>query len=176
MGHLRSALLVLGLAIVPTLCPAQLPALKLPSFAEMRRDAVESVSFTFGPITLWFAGKVMGDRDPQSAAIKKLLRGLHKVQIRSYRFKTDHVYEASELQWLRRQLSAPGWHQMVQVRDYAAKGDVDIYYALDDRIVTGLAILSAEPREFTVVNISGHIDLDQVALLRHTFVPHEPIQ
>jgi hypothetical protein len=176
VGYLRSACLVLGPAIVPALCGAQLPKLHLPYFADMRREAVESVSITVGPIALWFAGHVIRDKDPDSAAVKKLVQGLHKVQIRSYRFKTDHVYLQSELQGLRRQLSAPGWHQMVQARDGVSKEDVDIYYALDDRTVTGLAILSAEPREFTVVSISGHIDLDEVARLRHTFLSHERIQ
>ena len=166
---LRSAGLALCLAAVPVLCPAQLPALKLPSFMQMRREAVESVSITVGPIALWFAGRVIGAHDPDSAVIKKLLRGLHKVQVRSFRFKADHVYAPAELQALRLQLSGPAWHQMVQVRDPAAGGDVDIYYALDERTVTGLAILAAAPREFTVVNISGNIDLEQVAYLRRTF-------
>jgi hypothetical protein len=174
VSYLRSFCLLLGLAIVPALCPAQLPALKIPSFADMRRDAVESVNITVGPFALWFARRVIGDHDPQSAAIKRLLRGLRKVQVRSYRFKTDHVYEQSELQALRSQLSAPSWHQMVQVRDRDTRDDVDIYYALEERTVTGLAILAAEPREFTVVNISGTIDLDQVDVLRRTFVPGEP--
>jgi hypothetical protein len=137
----------------------------------MRREAVDSVNITVGPIALWIASRVIGDHDPDSAAIKKLLRGLHKVQVRSFRFKADHVYASAELQALRFQLSAPGWHPMVQVRDHGPGGDVDIYYALDDRTITGLMILAAEPREFTVVNISGHIDLEQVAFLRRTFVP-----
>ena len=170
---IRSACLALCLAAVPVLCPAQLPALKLPSFAQMRREAVDSVSITVGPIALWFAGRVIGAHDPDSAAIRKLLRGLHKVQVRSFRFKADHVYAPAELQALRLQLSGPAWHQMVQVRDPAAGGDVDIYYALDERTVTGLAILAAAPREFTVVNISGNIDMEQVAYLRRTFAPGE---
>ena len=33
---------------------------------------------------------------------------------------------------------------------------------------------AAEPREFTLVNISGKIDLKDVAGLRRTFLPHEP--
>jgi len=171
VSHLRSAGLLLGLALVPVLCTAQPPALEIPYLGDMRREAIESVSVTIGPFTLWLARHLIGSHDPDSAAVKKLLQGLHKVQVRSFQFKSDHVYEPAQLQGLRRQLTAPGWHQMVEVRDHAEGADVDIYYALDGRTVAGLAILAAEPREFTVVNISGTIDPEQIELLRHHFVP-----
>jgi hypothetical protein len=37
--------------------------------------------------------------------------------------------------------------------------------------VKGLVIIACEPREFTIVNIVGTIDLEQIAGLRRTFVP-----
>jgi hypothetical protein len=168
MSCIRGAILALGL-VVPTLCSAQHSAFKTPALAEMRREAVESTSITIGPLLLWFASRVIGNQDPQSAAVKSLLRGLHKVQVRSYRYNADHVYRQADLQALRSQLTTPGWHRMVQVRDRGANDDVDIYYAQDDRTVTGLVILAAEPREFTLVNISGTIDLRHVAALCDTF-------
>jgi hypothetical protein len=173
MSCIRAAILALGL-VVPALCSPQQPAFKTPSLAEMRRDAVESTNITFGPLLLWFASRVIGNRDPQSAAVKSLLRGLHKVQIHSYRYNADHVYRQADLEALRSQLTTPGWHRMVQLRDRGANDDVDIYYALDNRKVTGLVVLAAEPREFTLVNIRGRIDMTEVAALCDTFVPLEP--
>jgi len=169
--HCRvSALLSLG--VLPALASAQPPDLKLPSFADLQHEAVDTVNITIGPAMLRFAGWVIDDHDPESAAVRKTLRGLRSVQVHSFRFKTDHVYGASDLEALRSQLSAPGWYQLVKVRDHGTD-DVDIYYALDDHSITGLAILAAKPREFTLVNIVGTIDLDQIAALRHTFVPGE---
>jgi hypothetical protein len=46
-----------------------------------------------------------------------------------------------------------------------------VYVALDDHVVKGLAIIACQPREFTIVNIVGTIDIDQVARLRHAFAP-----
>ena len=71
------------------------------------------------------------------------------------------------------QLTTPAWHRLVQVHDRSKNEDVDIYYALDRHTVTALAVLAANPREFTIVNITGAVDLDQVATLGRAFVPGE---
>jgi predicted nucleotidyltransferase len=38
--------------------------------------------------------------------------------------------------------------------------------ALDDHKVTGFALIASEPREFTIVNIVGAVDLDKIAALQ----------
>ena len=157
--------------VLPQLCFAQPPELKLPNFDGLRRDAVESVDVTLGPNVLGFASQFVDENDPQSATIKRALRGVQKVQVKSYRFTTDHSYAPADLEALRSQLAAPVWHQLVQVHDRGKSEDVDIYYALDHHTVTELAILAAEPRQFTVVNILGAVDLEQVASLGRVFVP-----
>ncbi|HTV51596.1 MAG TPA: DUF4252 domain-containing protein [Steroidobacteraceae bacterium] len=155
-------------------CLAQPPALNLPSFANLQRDAVETVSVTLGPSVLEFAGQFIDGHDPQSAALRKALLGVRTVEVHSYRFKSDQSEAQADLEALRSQLVAPLWHQLVQVRNRDDGKNVDIYYALDNHTVTGLTILSTAARAFTLVNIMGAIDLDQVAALRRTFVPDEP--
>ena len=51
--------------------------------------------------------------------------------------------------------------------DLAKAQDVDVYVALDDNKVTGFAIVASEPRKFTILNIVGSIDLDQIAKLQN---------
>src|SRR5690242_8879610 len=175
MSSRWAAFLALGLTL-PALCLAQPPALKLPSLADMQRDAVESVNITLGPLALGFARFVMrhaDEQDPQEAAAGEVLRGVTKVQVHNFQFKADHVYAQAELDSLRSQLNSPEWHQMVQVRDHDKREDVDIYCSLENNMITGLVILAAQPREFTLVNIAGQIDPNQIAALRRTFVPSE---
>jgi hypothetical protein len=164
------AFLASGLTL-PALCLAGPPALKLPSLADMRRDAVEQVNITLGPLALGFAKFVMRHAEdvPDAAAVGDVLHGVTEVQVHNFRFKADHVYAQSELDSLRAQLTSPEWHQMVQVRNHDTHEDVDIYCALDNNRITGLVILAAEPREFTLVNIAGEIDPNQVAALRQRF-------
>jgi hypothetical protein len=174
MSSRWAAFLAFGLTL-PALCLAEPPPLKLPSLAGMQRDAVDQVNITLGPLVLGFARFVMqhADDDPQAAAVSDVLRGVKKVQVHNFQFKADHVYAQSELDSLRAQLNSPQWHQMVQVRNHDTHEDVDIYCALDNNLITGLVILAAEPREFTLVNIAGTIDPSQIAGLRQTFASGE---
>jgi len=160
---------------LPLLATAEPPPLRLPSFPELKEHATESVDLQLGWMPLHLVGWLLNDGDPDSAEVRKTLQGLKSVQIRSFEFGADYAYPQAEIEQLRAQLSAPGWSPLVQVRK---RGDpqgrnrenVDIYVALEDQKVKGLVIIACEPREFTVVNIIGSIDLDQIAALRRTLV------
>ena len=163
----------LTLPLFATACGSEL---SLPSFPDLREHATESVDLTLGGMPLHLIGWLMNDGDPDSAQVKETLKGLKSVQIRSYQFNADYAYPQAAIDRLRAQLTAPGWSPLVQVRkrgdqDGHDKENVDIYVALEDKKVTGLVIIACEPRELTIVNIVGTIDLEQVASLRKTFVP-----
>jgi hypothetical protein len=174
----RSARLLAGAALcltLPLLACAQSPQLKLPSFQGLKDHATETVDLTLGSMPLQLAGWLVNDSDPDGAELKKTLQGIKSVQIRSFQFSTDYTYPQAEIDQLRAQLSGPGWSPLVQVRQRGGeegnkKEDVDIYVALEDKKVKGLVIIACEPREFTVVNITGTIDLEQIGGLRKTFV------
>jgi hypothetical protein len=162
--------------ILPLLASACGSELSLPSFPGLKEHATESVDLTLGWMPLHLMGWMMSDGDPDSAQVKKTLQGLKSVQIRSYEFDADYTYPQADLDRLRAQLAAPGWSPLVQVRkrgdqDGHDKQNVDIYVSLEDKKVKGLVIIACEPREFTIVNIVGSIDLEQIASLRKTFVP-----
>jgi hypothetical protein len=160
---------------LPLVACAQSPQLKLPSFQDLKDHATETVDLTLGSTPLQLAGWLMSDSDPDSAAVKQTLQGLKSVHIRSFQFSSDYAYPQAEIDQLRAQLSSPGWSPLVQVRQRGdqqggKKENVDIYVALEDKKVTGLVIIACEARKFTVVNIIGAIDLEQIAGLRKAFV------
>jgi len=160
---------------VPLLASAE-AQLQIPSFPELRAHATESVDLTLGWMPLHLLGWLMKKTDdPDAAQVRETLKGLQSVQIRSYEFNSDYAYPQAAIDRVRAQLSAPGWSPLVQVRrrgDQEGKGkeNVDIYVALEDKKVKGLVIIASEPREFTIVNIVGTIDLEQIASLSRTFV------
>jgi hypothetical protein len=94
--------------------------------------------------------------------VKAMLSGLKGIYVRSYEFGADGAFGATEVESIRRQLSAPGWSRMAGVRSKRDRSDVDVYLWLDGDRIGGLGILATEPRRFTVVNIVGSIDLDQL--------------
>jgi hypothetical protein len=155
--------------ILPLLAAAQNPELTLPAFASLRQQASESVDLTLGALPLHLAAWLMDDHDADSAEVKKTLKAVKSLQIRSFKFDSDVTYPQAEIDALRSQLERPGWTRLVQVRKPAENENVDIYVALDAHTIKGITILACEPREFTILNVVGSIDLDSVARLRKTF-------
>lgn len=156
--------LVVALVLVAFTAGAEArnPRLKLPSFDHLESKAVESTDITFGRVPLRFASWFIPDDKPEDAELKKMLKSLRSVTVRHYRFDTDFAYPAEEVDAVRSQLEDKGWSQVVQVRDRKKDEDVDIFISIEDDKVTGIAIVASEPREFTIVNIVGRIDFDQV--------------
>ena len=62
----------------------------------------------------------------------------------------------------------PTWKPLVTVRS-KTKENVNIMADLRGDKVVGLVIIAAEPREFTIVNIQGPIDIDRLADLSGQF-------
>jgi hypothetical protein len=167
--HTRTLAAALACLMLPVLAAAQDAQLKIPSFADLKDKAVKSVDITIGSSVLGFMGWMMDDHNTDSAELKKTITGLKSVQIRSYRFTSDFAYPRADVDAVRAQLSGPGWSQLIKVHDQHKNEDVDIYIALDKQTIKGLAIIAANRREFTILNIVGAVALEQVAKLRETF-------
>jgi hypothetical protein len=143
--------------------------LALPSFAALAQKASESVTISLDPSLLGLAGKFLDSNDPQDAATKDVLQGLQGIYVRSYTFDKDFAYQASDIDSIRNQLSGPGWNRLLQTRSRKTHADVDIYIMIDNNQATGLALIASEPRQFTIVNIVGAIDLDKLHRLEGQF-------
>jgi hypothetical protein len=158
---------------LPLLADAQVPELKIPSFDELQHKAIDSVNITIDSTLLGLAGHFMDDSDPNSAELKKTLAGLKSVQVRSFRFDSDFAYSKSDIDSVRAQLAGPGWSRLVQVRDHNKNEAVDVYLALDQHIIKGVAIITSDPRKFTIVNVVGTVDTSQIAQLQKAFASDE---
>jgi Domain of unknown function (DUF4252) len=167
--HTRTLAAALACLVLPVLGAAQDAQLKLPSFADLKDKAVKSVDITIGSSVLGFMGWMMHGDDKDTVELRKTLTGLKSVQIRSYQFTSDFAYSRADVDAVRSQLSGPGWSQLLKVHDQHKSEDVDIYIALDKQTIRGLAIIAANRREFTILNIVGSVALEQVARLRETF-------
>ena len=161
----RALLALLACLCLPALAAAQSAQLKLPSFDHLKGKAIETVDITIGSWPLGIAAALMDESDAENAEIKELLSGLKAIYVRSYEFASDFVYSKADLDAVRQQLSGPGWTQLIQVRDRKVESDVDVYVSIVDNKARGLAIVTSEPRQFTILNIVGAMDLDKLARL-----------
>ena len=155
---------VLILLLLPGVTLAATDALiKWPNFDGLADKATESVSITFDEPLLRMATRFLSSDEPESAEAIKVLQGLRGIYVRSYTFRESFVYPRDAIETLRKQLTAPAWSQLMEVRSSKEQANVGIYISLDGASkANGLVIISTEPHEFTIVNIVGAIDLDQL--------------
>lgn len=148
------------------------PQVSLPDFSHLQSRAVDAVNVSIdGTLlrTVQRFAQAAGDEDPEADAALGLLADLKSVQVRRFRFDHDGAYSRADLDGLRRQLQAPGWSRVVEKRRRDPQEDVDVYLRLDGDKASGLVVIASEPREFTVVNVVGHIDVDKLARLEGQF-------
>jgi len=143
--------------------------LALPEFSTLAQKATESVTITLDAALLAIAGRFLDGNDPQDAAAKEVLKGLQGIYVRSYTFDKDSAYQQTDIDAVRNQLSAPGWSRLVETRSRKSQANVDIYIMVTNNQATGLALIASEPRQFTIVNIVGAIDLEKLHKLEGQF-------
>lgn len=146
---------------------AQDGRLKLPTFDHLSKIASEAVDITLDESVLQLAAAFMDDAD--EAQVKKLLSEVRGIYVRSFEFDKDGAYSASDVDAVRSQLSSAGWARMVNVKSLRDASHAEVYVFTDKGAPGGIAIVSAEPRELTIVNIVGRIDLAQLRQLEGNF-------
>lgn len=153
----------------PALAWASNPKLVIPEFASLAQKATDSVTITLDPALLSMASRFLDVSDPQDAATQEVIKGLRGIYVRSYTFDKESAYNQTDIDAVRAQLSAPGWNRLVQTHSAKTRADVDIYVMVDKNQAVGLALIASEPRQFTIVNIVGAIDLDKLHKLEGQF-------
>jgi len=145
------------------------PRLVLPDLRSLEAKASEVVSINLDSALLGLAAGFLDERKPEDAAAKELVSGLKGVFVRSFTFDTDFAYPRADIDAVRRQLTAPGWQRLVEVRSLKAHSECEVYISMDGNRANGLVIIASEPRELTLVNIVGSIDLQKLHRLEGRF-------
>jgi hypothetical protein len=136
--------------------------LLLPDFSSLGATATDSVAITLDAPLLAFAARFLDTGDPDERSVKEMIGGLQGIYVRSYTFDKAFAYPAADLAAIRKQLSSPCWQQIVQTRSSKEHTAVDIFVCQAEQKPLGLAVIATEPRQFTIVNIVGAIDLEKL--------------
>ncbi len=138
----------------------------------LEAKAADTVDVSLNGATLQFAAKFLDAKDPDEAKVKKLIAGLEGIYIRAFEFKNEGAWSQNDLNQVRDQLRAPEWSRIVGIKSAEEGETAEVYIRNENKKVTGLAILAAEPKGLTVVNIVGPVDLDSIAELSgHLGIP-----
>jgi hypothetical protein len=135
----------------------------------LEAKAADTVDVSLSGSMLQFAAKFMDSKDPDEAQVKKLISGISGIYVKSLTFKNEGAWSKADLDSVRGQLREPEWSRIVGVKSTEDGETVDVYVRNDKQKITGVAILASEPKQLTVVNIVGPVDLDSLAGLSGHF-------
>ena len=122
---------------------------------KLAAKAVEKVDVTLEGPVLALATMFLSDKGEESK-IKNMVRGLKGVYVKSFTFDKDGQYTEADLAEIRAQVKAPEWSRIVDMQEKHESSA--IYLKYDGKQTQGVVVVSAEPRELTVVQIIGPID------------------
>jgi len=166
MSRIGPVLLFVLLASASAL--GQDPKLKINNLDKLASKAAEVVDVTLDEPMLKLASKFMAAaEDSEDTEALELVKNLKGVYVKSFEFDKEGEYSQADLDAIRSQLTASSWSRMVGViskRD----GEISEIYMMTEsggKKILGLAILAAEPKELTVVNIVGPIDIEKLSSL-----------
>jgi Domain of unknown function (DUF4252) len=109
------------------------------------------------------------DEDSEAQQLKELLKDLKGIYVKNFEFDERNQYSQADVDAIRAQLSAPGWSRIVENRNKREGENNEIYVMKVGEKIAGVAILVAEPKELTVVNIVGPIDINKLGELEGHF-------
>jgi hypothetical protein len=147
------------------------PELDIPNFSQLRLKATDSVDVTLDGFLMRIARRFAASHAADEAHDEaiSLLQDIKSVRVRNFTFDSDDAYSQKDIDSVRKQLQGPGWSALATVHKREPREDVDVYVCLENDKVKGLAVIASEPREFTIVNIVGSIDLDKIGRLEGEF-------
>lgn len=162
-------------AAAPPATALPLGQLLLPDLTTLEPQARDSVQISLDAALLGVAARFLDSGQPEDRAVKDIVTGLQGVYVRSYTFDHPFEYPTRSIESLRKQLHTACWQSVLSARNGQAQSAVDIFICQLGQKARGLAIIAAEPRELTIVNIVGAIDLDKLHRLEgHFGIPKLP--
>lgn len=168
------ALLTMLLAALPAFGQDQ-ARLHISGLEKLAAKASEVVDVNLDGSMLKLAAKFINEDEDEKgdAELKEMLQNLKGIYVKSFEFEKEGEYSDADVEAIRSQLHAPAWSRIVSVRSKTEGENAEVYLMGSESNIQGLAIISAEPKELTVVNIVGPIDLDKLSKLGgHMGVPN----
>ncbi|HEY6488688.1 MAG TPA: DUF4252 domain-containing protein [Terracidiphilus sp.] len=153
------ATLVLAAAAMAAPALAQNSPLPLPAPVEkeLAARASDVTEVTLGKNMLAFAAKFMHDKDDENDNVRQLIEGLDGIYVRDYQFDKEGEYSVDQLDQLRKSFGTPEWQPIVHEHERKSGETTDILMKVVNGENKGMFILSAEPRDLTIVLILGPI-------------------
>jgi hypothetical protein len=154
------ARMILVMMLVAAPLSAQSGRLDL-RFDHLSEKAAEWVDVNLDGAVLKLAAQFLSTEDRDLRKVREAITGVTAIYVRNFQFDTTGSYSPADVQKVRSQLDST-WQRVVTVREKGGD-NVEIYMRPTQTGSRGLVIIAAEPKEFTVVQVVGDIDLERIA-------------
>ena len=169
--------MILGIALLCASVPGlgQSGKLELKNLEKLTEKAVKVNDVALDGALLHFASNILGKSDdPDAAQVNDVIKGLKGIYVKNFEFDDPNQYSQADVEAIRSQLTGPQWQRIITSHTRRTGERDEIYLFKEGDKVGGVVILVAEPRELTVVNIVGMIDVDKLDKLSgHFGIPDE---
>ncbi len=135
-----------------------------PDFASLEEKADEVVKVNLWGRSLDQARKLLGLRKNVTGPVKSFLGGLTAVYRRTYRFR-DAPASEDDVEPVHRKLAEDGWVPLIETEDRGKPGSLSVYSYHADEAVAGMAMVSSDADEVTVLKIMGPVDFDALSAI-----------
>ncbi len=141
--------------------------LDLSGLDKLSSKATESSTVTLDAAKLKMASQFLSSSDPGQEKAKSLITGLRAIFVRTFEFDKSGGYSSADLEPIRKQLTAPGWSNIVDVKSRDMNTELWLFSKGD--VLDGMTVIAAAPNEVTVVNIVGAVDINALSKLSGNF-------
>lgn len=162
---LLSAVFLLAVA---TSSNAQAGKLELGQLEHLSSKATQTVDVNIDEKLMQLTARFLSAKDPDEARVKELVNGLKGIFVKSFEFEREGEYSPADIQSIRSQLQSPAWSRVININS-RKEGSLEVYLMTEGTAVRGLAVLAADPKELTIVNIIGPVDLEKLSELEGQF-------
>lgn len=147
--------------------------LQLDQLDVLANRASDTVDVKLDEHLMQTTAKFFSGKDSDDAEIRDLIKNVKGIYVKSFSFEKENEYSAAEIESVMSQLRGGGWSKIIGVTSKKDGDNVEVYLLNIGDQISGLAVVSAEPKEFTIVNVVGPIDLEKLSKLEGSFgVPY----
>jgi hypothetical protein len=147
--------------------------LQLDQLDVLANRASDTVDVKLDEHLMQTTAKFFSGKDSDDAEIRDLIKNVKGIYVKSFSFDKENEYSPAEIESVMSQLRGGGWSKIIGVTSKKDGDNVEVYLLNIGDQISGLAVVSAEPKEFTIVNVVGPIDLEKLSKLEGSFgVPY----
>jgi hypothetical protein len=147
---------------------AQSGKLQLDQLDVLTNRASNTVDVKLDEHLMQTTAKLFSGKD-DDVEIKELLKNVKGIYVKSFSFEKANEYLPAEVDSVMSQLRGGGWSKIVGITSKKESENVEVYLMMLGDQINGLAVVCLNPKDVTVVNIVGPINLEKLSQLEGSF-------